>query len=77
MQEGYTPDLKIAEAVKKLPRYLQPMVTLMAIMVPPTKESKLWEKGGSKSAGLGHQHGAYGEYSCSFGFAPIDYRSPF
>ena len=43
------PDLKIAEAVKRLPRYLQPVVTLMAIMVPPTKESKLWEKEGRKT----------------------------
>ena len=44
--EGYTPNLELAEVVKKLPGYLQPMVTLMAMMVPPDKDSKLWEKRG-------------------------------
>ena len=44
--EGYTPDSELFEVVKQLPRYLQPMVTLMATMVPPTKESKLQEKRG-------------------------------
>ena len=44
--EGYTPNPELWEVVKKLPGYLQPMVTLMATMVPPTKESKLREKRG-------------------------------
>ena len=44
MEEGYTPDADITEAVKRLLGYLQPMVTLMAIMVPLFEESKIWEK---------------------------------
>ena len=44
--EGYTPDPELAEVVKRLPRYLQPVVTLMAMLVPPTEESRLWEKKG-------------------------------
>ena len=39
--EGYTPDPELFEVVKQLPGYLQPVVTLMAMMVPPTEESKL------------------------------------
>ena len=42
MEEEYTPDLEIVEVVKRLPRYIQP--TLMATMVPPSKESKMREK---------------------------------
>ena len=41
MEEGYTPNPEIVEAVKGLPGYLRPMVTLMATMVPPTEESKM------------------------------------
>ena len=44
--EGYTVDPKLSEVVKKLPGYLQPVVTLMATMVPPTEESKLRENRG-------------------------------
>ena len=44
--KGYTPDPELAEVVKRLPGYLQPVVTLMATMVPPTLESKLWDKRG-------------------------------
>ena len=44
--EGYTPDPEVAEVIKRLPEYLQPMVTLMAMMVPPTEESKMREKRG-------------------------------
>ena len=44
--EGYTPNLELAEVVKRLPEDLQPVVTLMAMMVPPTEESKLWDKRG-------------------------------
>ena len=36
MLEGYTPDPELAEVVKQLPGYLQPVVTLMAMMVPLT-----------------------------------------
>ena len=39
--EEYTPNLELAKVVKRLPGYLQPMVTLMTTMVPPTKESKM------------------------------------
>ena len=51
--EGYTPDLKFSEVVKKLPGYLQPVVTLMATMVPPTEESKLREKRGREALNQG------------------------
>ena len=47
--EGYTPDLELFEVIKQLPGYLQPMVTLMATMVPPTEESKLREKRGREA----------------------------
>ena len=47
--EGYTPDPELVEVVKKLPGYLQPMVTLMATLVPPTKESRLQEKRGHET----------------------------
>ena len=44
--EGYTLDLELAEVVKRLPVYLQPVVTLMATMVPPIEESRLRDKRG-------------------------------
>ena len=44
--EGYTPDAKLAEVMKRLAGYVQPMVTLMATMILLTKESKLWDKRG-------------------------------
>ena len=47
--EGYTPDPELAEAIKRLPKYLQPVVTLMATMVPPTEESKIREKRGREA----------------------------
>ena len=43
------PDPEIAEVVKRLPGYLQPVVTLMAIMVPPSEESKMREKMGREA----------------------------
>ena len=49
VQEGYTPDLEVAEVVKRLPGHLQPVVTLMATVVPPTEESKLREKRGREA----------------------------
>ena len=49
LEEGYTPDPEIAEAVKRLPGYLQPVVTLMGTMVPPSEESKMWEKRGREA----------------------------
>ena len=49
VQDGYTPDLKVAEVVKRLPGYLQPVVTLMATMVPPTEKSKLCKKRGQEA----------------------------
>ena len=44
LQEGYTPDIKVIKVVKKLLGYLQPMVTLMAMMISPIEESKTCEK---------------------------------
>ena len=46
VHEGHTLDPEVAEIIKRLPGYLQPVVTLMATMVPPTEESKLQEKRG-------------------------------
>ena len=51
--KGYTPDLELLEVVKKLPGYLQPVVTLMATMVPPTEESKPREKRGRDALNQG------------------------
>ena len=48
IEEGYTPDPEIAKVVKRLPRYLQPVVTLMAMMVPLIEESKMRNKGGQE-----------------------------
>ena len=41
VREGYTLDPELAETMKRLPGYLQPVVTLMATMVPPDEESRL------------------------------------
>ena len=41
VEEGYTPDADINEVVKRLPEYLQPIVTLMAIMVLPSEENRM------------------------------------
>ena len=46
VEKGYTPDAGIVEAVKRLPGYLQPVVTLMATMVLLSEESKMPEKRG-------------------------------
>ena len=51
--EGYTPDPKPSEVVKWLPGYLQPVVTLMATMVPPTEESMFREKRGREALNYG------------------------
>ena len=47
--EGYTPDPELIEIIKKLTEYLQPVVTLMAMLVPPTEESRLPEKKGQEA----------------------------
>ena len=47
--EGYTLDPELAKVVKRLPGYLQPVVTLMVTMVPPAKESKMQEKRGQEA----------------------------
>ena len=49
MLDRYTPDLELSEVVKKLPGYLQTVVTLMATIVPPTEENKLREKRGREA----------------------------
>ena len=41
--EGYTPDPKLTEVMKRLPGYLQHVVTFMTMMVHPDEESKLRE----------------------------------
>ena len=51
--EGFMPDPDLAEVVKRLPGYLQPVVTLMATMVPPDEESKLREKRGREALDQG------------------------
>ena len=43
--EGYTPDPELAEVVKKLPGYLQPVVTLMATMVPLMRIASFGRRG--------------------------------
>ena len=53
MPEGYTPDPELFEVVKQLLGYLKPVVTLMATMVPPTKENKLREKRGQEALNQG------------------------
>ena len=46
-QEGhYTPNPDVMAAIKQLPPYLQSVVTLMANMVAPSEEERLWEKKG-------------------------------
>ena len=64
MEEGYTPNAEITKAVNSLPGYLQPVVTLMATMVPPSEERKMREEG-LEGAVSGYQYAAHGEYSCS------------
>ena len=39
VEERYTPNTEIVEVVKRLPEYLQPVVTLMATMVPHLKRA--------------------------------------
>ena len=39
--EGYIPDPELVEVVKRLPGYLQPVVTFIVMTVPSTEESKL------------------------------------
>ena len=53
MPERYTPDPELSEVVKQLPGYLQPVVTLIATMVPPTKEIKLREERGWEALNKG------------------------
>ena len=49
VEEGYTPDPEITEAIKRLPGYLQPVVTLIATMVPLSKKSKMRENRGQEA----------------------------
>ena len=51
--EGYTPDPELIEIVKRLLGYLQPVVTFMATMVPPTEESRLRDKRGCEALDQG------------------------
>ena len=53
VSEGYTLDPELAEVVKRLPGYLQPMVTLMATMVPSIEESRLRDKKGREALDQG------------------------
>ena len=47
--EGYTPDPEFMEVIKRLPEYLQLVVTLMGTMVPSTEESKMRQKKGREA----------------------------
>ena len=49
VKECYTLDADFVEAVKRLPGYLQPIVTLMATVVPSFEESKMLEKRGCEA----------------------------
>ena len=49
VEEGYTPDPEIVEVVKRLPGYLQPVVTLLDTMVPLSEDSKMREKRGREA----------------------------
>ena len=51
--EGYILEPELAEVVKRLLGYLQPVVTLMATMVPLTEESRLWDKRGREALDQG------------------------
>ena len=42
----YTPDPDVMATIRQLQPHLQPVLTLMATMVPPSKEDRLWEKRG-------------------------------
>ena len=53
VQEGYTPDPELFKIVKRLPGYLQLVVTLMATMVPQTEESRLRDKRGREALDQG------------------------
>ena len=46
VKECYTLDADIAEAIKRVLGYLQPIVILMAIVVPSSEESRMLEKWG-------------------------------
>ena len=43
--EGYMPDPELAEVVKMLHRYLQPVVTLMDMMVPRLRRANCERRG--------------------------------
>ena len=49
VEEGYTLDPEIVEVVKRLPGYLQPVVTLLDTMVPLSEDSKMREKRGREA----------------------------
>ena len=72
--EGYTLDPELAKVVKRLPRYLQPVVTLMATLVLLMRRADYERRGGTKS---GRQHGSYGKYFLPFAFAINESRPSF
>ena len=47
--ERYTPDPELVEIIKKLPGYIQLVVTLMATLVPPTEKNILRKKRGREA----------------------------
>ena len=47
--EGYTPNPELTEVIKRLLGYLQPVITLMAMMVPLIEESRLGENRGQEA----------------------------
>ena len=46
---GHTLDLDVMTTIKQLPLYLQPVVTLMSNMVPPSEEERLRNKKGKEA----------------------------
>ena len=46
VEEGYIANPEITEAIKRLPGYLHLVVTLMAMIVPSSEESKIRKKKG-------------------------------
>ena len=62
--EGYTPDPELAEVEKRLPGYLQPVVTFMATIGSLGRGEQASGEEGMRGIGPRYQHGSLGE--CSF-----------
>ena len=47
-EDGHTPNPEVMATIRQFPPYLQPVVTLMANMVPPSNEDRLGDKKGKE-----------------------------